>query len=247
MIKPDGAPYSTRIPWRTAIGTCALCWMTTSCFTTNSYLVPDALPPGRITLTPAIDGWFFRRKYETPGQVFPERHVDSTGFAFFPHFMARVGIVPSVEGGLDVGPDSPIRGDVKVQLVEGDIGVAVAGVGRFATTSRDPRTGANSMGSVEVPLVVGFRLSSDILLVTSPAFTWVVGRPPRLPETFKRDEAWTRADYVQLALGPVIRANRRFSLFPEVTLMRSVSGPETTWLTVGVGFLITPKQPPWTP
>lgn len=233
-----------RIPWRTALRTLALCLTTSSCFTTNAYLVPDTLPPGRTTITPALDGWIFRRNYEVPDQTFPRRHVDSAGFALLPHVMGRVGVAPKVEAGIDFGPDSPLRGDVKVQVVEGDIGVAVAGIGRLTTTSNDPRTGHSGAGSFEIPVVVGFHVSSELTLVASPAFSWVLGRTATPPESFKRDEAWTRANYLQMALGPVLKANARMSLFPEVTFMHSISGPETNWITVGLGIVITPKQRP---
>lgn len=234
------------IELRYAIGaTCALCLATASCFTTNTYLVPDTVPPGKVTLTPAVEGWAFQRKYEVSGQPFPERRVGSVGYAFFPHMMVRSGVAPRVDIGVDAGIGSPLRGDLKVQLLEGDIGVAIAGVARYFPTPRpQPRaTGNGSAASFEVPVIVAARITRDVRVVASPGFVVIVGRDPVLPTTFARDEALTQANYLQMAFGPVFDFNPRFSLFPEVTYMRSITGPETDWFTFGLGFIVSPRRP----
>ena len=235
------APIDLRYAVR---ATCALCLATASCFTTNTYLIPDTVPPGQVTLTPAVEGWVVHRKYEVSGQPFPERRVGSVGYAFFPHMMVRTGVAPRVDVGLDFGFGSPLRGDLKVQLLEGDIGVAVAGVARYFPTPQPepPATGNGGAASFEVPVIVAARITRDVRVVASPGFVAIVGRDPILPTSFGRDEALTKANYLQMAFGPVFDFNPRFSLFPEVTYMRSITGPATDWFTLGLGFVISPKR-----
>jgi hypothetical protein len=245
MAKPGGVKCFERALKRIVSGvTLSLCLTTSSCFTTNTYLVPDTLPPGQTTFTAAVDGWVFRRKYDVPGDPFPERHVDSTGFAVVPHVMARVGVVSRIDAGLDLGPNSPVRADVKVQLVEGDIGVAVAGVARYLQVQDTPTSGDASSGSLELPVIVGVHLTHELMIVASPGIVWMMGKTPKVPFTFSKDEAFTRAQYAQMAFGPVVELSPRFSLFPEVMWMRSLSGPVTSWITLGVGFVMKPRQKP---
>jgi hypothetical protein len=216
------------------VGVLASAVPSAGCLATNTYTTPEALSPGQIEVALAPEVSFLTRKLgPTEGGRFPA-HRESLVEAnvLFPTAVARLGVVRRVDVALGGGGSLP-RADFKVQLIEGALAVALDPTARTTFVSESP-------WEVELPVLLGGRLSERVYLLSSPGVAYA--RVPTLQGNGAPTDTDASAVWARFGGGVRIHVSTSVALQPEGSFLTTVHGARGQWSSAGIACVFTPAQ-----
>lgn len=224
----------TRARVGTALGLAVLC---DACLATNTYTTPDAIAPDQVEAVFAPEtSWLTRRLGPTKGGHFSsheESRLDNN--VLVPTAIVRFGIVERVDFALGGGGTLP-RADLKVQLKKGSVALALDPTARTLLSASTP-------WEVELPLLASVAVDDGVMLLASPGIAYAKIPTSQQGSAASGDEE-ARAVWARLGFGARFTLGAKVALQPEGSWLASVHGARGTWLSAGLGIVITPSSAP---
>lgn len=187
------------------------------CYSTNRYDTAATMPSGKIRVTAASEvGRVSKERIDARFGSTQERH---DFLALSPIAVARFAPTNGLELGATVGP-TRLTVESKIRLMK-ELALA-------------PGTGLlGDIFLVDVPVLFDVHLHERLTLVVSPGGSFA---KPLASNENVRPEGW----YLRAGAALRIEVFRFFALMPEITLMSSVTGPQSNWTTGGLSFQFGP-------
>jgi hypothetical protein len=213
----------------------ALC----GCPNPNTYTTPRTLDRGKVQfqVAPEFIGAIYKTNNgSTDANGNPIRTNASGSSPAFPTLGLRVGVADGFELGFRLPNGEPVAADAKIRLLKGRADVTLD-PGFHAYYGSTNGTGFAVL-YLHAPVLIGINFSQKVSLVLAPGLSFAAENSPSGIVPSGLDGASTASGFMgRFGLGLDFRISRRFSIHPEVTVMRQFTGPEDLLLFVGgVGF-----------
>jgi hypothetical protein len=202
------------------------------CLSANTYTVPRTLAPGDAQILVAPEAFAYRFNRAGGSSA-----LGATPTA--PSFGMRYGIADGLEvGGRLSSMFSPVV-DLKVQLARGVVDLAIDPSLQFLflfAQGQNTPDSTEDLLALQVPVLVGFNLSSTLTLVVSAGGGYTLASSRINTQSDSQFASGAGGGLARLGFGVDIRAGRRFALHPEVTIVRVFDDAQTYMGVIGVGL-----------
>jgi hypothetical protein len=206
------------------------------CPNPNTYTTPRTLDPGKVQwqLAPEVIGLTYKASNgSTDANGNPIKTNVSAAWPMIPTFGMRIGVANGWEIGLRLPNGEPFGGDVKIRLRKGSFDVALdPGVQAYYASTNGTGFAAFYL---HAPILLGINFSEKVSLVLSPGLAYAASSASGSALTPQGAAGASTAEglMARLGVGFDFRVGQRFSLHPEVTVMRQFTGGEDLLLCVG--------------
>jgi hypothetical protein len=207
------------------------------CPNPNMYTTPRTIAPGAVQwqVAPEVIGVSYDVK--TANAQGTTQTTTETGFApMVPSFGARIGLADNIDLGLRLQNLDSIAADGKFLLVKGNFDVALdPGLQGYYVS-------VNGVGAgvvyLHAPVLLGLNLSQNVSLVLSPGFVFSVASATFNGASGVTGAASATGFMGRLGLGFDFRITPKFSIHPELTVMKQFNDVNALIYVGGVGFNI---------
>jgi hypothetical protein len=153
-----------------------------------------------------------------------------------PTYQYRYGVSDHADIGVRIANATSLGGDIKWNLLRGDIDVAVAPgfVGTYIAASDEDDSVALGLLHLQLPVLIGLRVNDKATFVLTPGAGIAVATAKATSGGAGRFIG-DSTPFGRVGLGFNVRATPRFAIQPELTVMK-YSGSQGQLLTLGVGF-----------
>jgi hypothetical protein len=232
------------------LGACAAAGaFLTACPNPNLYTVPRTLDPGavQVQIAPEVFGASFNGTSTTPTTTngMPTTSTqtvsESIVFPMVPTVGVRVGVADGVEVGARIPNLDSVGADVKVRLLKGSLDLAVdPGLQGFYFSFSGSDNTNESLGILylHLPLLVGFNLSKSVSIVASPGVAFAIATASASGGGTTQQVAGTSGFMGRIGVGLNLRTSKKFSIQPEVTIMKAFADTDALMYVIGLGFNI---------